>query len=237
MKFSSPFKGSILLAIALTSIWGALAEETFPSFDKDVPVKTQKLFLDDLRFIYSIEGSLPSPLHQTVFGEISGKSYRSYFSSRVKSVGMANDEEIPTAVAFVDSSEGSDSSKMWLTDNYFKFNYPQVARTMIIFHEARHSEVENENWSHVDCPDPFLDENHQEILSILTGFKLNGLPGCDDSALGAYGTTVIMLKNLQTHCANCSEKFKMDAGIYGDDQIKRIIRADAKRQLQDDLRR
>ena len=124
---------------------------------------------------------------------------------------------------------------MWLTNNYIKFSHPQIARLMIVFHESRHTESQNENWQHARCPQPFLDASGQDMKSIWTGASLAGEPACDTTPYGSYGSSLIMLKNVSKYCVNCSEKVKMDAGIYADNQFTRITDSEARSKIQQDL--
>jgi hypothetical protein len=128
-----------------------------------------------------------------------------------------------------------DSSKIWLTHNYTDFDHPQVAKMMVVFHEARHTEDDNGNWAHATCPTPFKDDQGRDMKSIWTGSTLAGEPACDDVSIGSYGSSTIMLKNIQKFCTNCTDKVKMDAGIYSDDQFKRITGARAKDEMKKDL--
>lgn len=68
---------------------------------------------------------------------------------------------------------------------------------MVLFHEARHSEKEGNYWPHTKCPNPFLDKDGKPITAIWTGTPLAGLPGCDTAALGAYGSSLVMIKNIE----------------------------------------
>ena len=106
---------------------------------------------------------------------------------------------------------------------------------MVVFHEARHTESSHGNWPHASCPTPFLDAQGKDMKSIWTGAKLAGEPACDKTPLGSYGSSTIMLKNIQKFCSSCTDKVKMDAGLYADDQMGRITDAKAKKQMQDDL--
>jgi hypothetical protein len=106
---------------------------------------------------------------------------------------------------------------------------------MVVFHESRHTEDANDNWPHATCPTPFLDSHGKDMTSIWTGATLAGEPACDVTPLGSYGSSTIMLKNVQKFCSNCTDKVKMDAGIYADDQMGRITGADAKTQMLKDL--
>lgn len=217
-----------IMAMLLTVAFQAQAL----TFEKSVPQATQTQVLSDLNFMSSLTGQNPSNLHQQVFGQMDGTGYGSWFSSRVLRVGYDN-SDAGGAVAYV--SPFFDPSRMVLTRNYTKFSHPQIARMMVVYHEARHTETRNSSWPHATCPTPFLDENGQEIKSIWTGMPLAGEDGCDDSAIGAYGSSVILLENIALHCGNCSEKVKMDAKLYGDDQLKRVTNASAASEIRQDL--
>jgi hypothetical protein len=201
-------------------------------FDSDVPPDIQAQLNGDLGFIQTIKGSGASSLHRQIFGAVDGPTYIRFFTSRAKSVGMSDCGDAH-AVACVIPME--DPSKMWLTQNYIKFNHPQIARLMVVYHESRHTEVNHGNWPHADCPDPFLDSDGKEIKSIWTGASLAGEPACDTTAFGSYGSSLIMLKNVQKFCSDCTGKVTMDAGLYADDQFKRITGQQAHRQIQNDL--
>jgi hypothetical protein len=202
------------------------------NFDANVPTNIQKQIKQDLQFISSIQGSNQSDLHKEIFGEVSGNAYEHFFNSRVTDIGM-NSCGSPNAVACVIPYYGS--SKMWLSKNYIKFSHPQIARLMIVFHESRHTEDQNDNWPHANCPSPFLDSSGKPINSIWTGAELAGEAACDETPYGSYGSSLILLKNISKYCTNCTEKVKMDSQIYGDDQFKRIIDEKAKKQIQTDL--
>ncbi len=204
------------------------------TFDSNVPKPIQEQVRGDLAFIGGIQGGAGSKLHQQIFGGVDGPGYTRFFESRVRGIGM-NSCGGGNAVACVIPFLGS--SRMWLTQNYVKFSHPQVARMMVVFHESRHTEVRNGNWSHAYCPDPFRDASGKDMTSIWTGARLAGEPACDSTPFGSYGSSMIMLKNIQKSCANCTDKVKMDAGIYADDQFNRVTDSGARRQIQDDLYR
>ena len=88
---------------------------------------------------------------------------------------------------------------------------------------------------HDTCPRPFLDANGKDMTSIWTGAKLEGQPACDSTYQGSYGSSTIMLKNVAKFCTNCSDKVKMDADIYANDQLGRIDRPNVKKAMQDDF--
>lgn len=202
------------------------------AFSDAVPAPVKRQMLDDLRFVGSIRGTGGSRLHQKIFGAVNGSDYADYFKARVKTVAFGRCP--PNAVACVYTFPTT-SSIMRVTENYVKFKHPQIARLMIVFHEARHTEPENNHWRHVRCPDPFLDETGREILSIWTKLPLAGEKGCDDTPLGSYSSTVVMLKNISKHCANCTDKVRMDAGFYADDQFKRVIDPAAREEIRRDI--
>lgn len=204
-----------------------------PAFDANVPANIKQQMLQDLGFVATITGKKTSPLHTKIYGAVSGADYDRFFATRVKSVGMNNCGSA-TAVACV--IPYSDPSKMWLTQNYIKFSHPQIARLMIVFHESRHTEERNSFWHHADCPDPFTDAQGHDVVSIWTGASLVGADGaCDITPFGSYGSSAIMLKNIQRYCANCTEKVQMDAGLYADDQLNRIVDAKAKADMRADV--
>lgn len=198
------------------------------SFDSDVPQDIQTQMVQDLGFINQLTGSGQTPFHKQIFSEVSGSAYKTFFETRITSVGV-DDCGGGAAVACVQPF--FDPNKMWLTDNFIKFSHPQVARMMVVYHEARHSETKNGNWMHATCPRPFLDENGKDKVSIWTGAKLEGQPACDSNYQGSYGSSTIMLKNISKFCSNCTDKVKMDADIYAMDQLGRINRPDVKKAM------
>ena len=202
--------------------------------DPQVPTAVARQLKDDLAFIGTIQGDTASGLHMQIFGKVDGPTYLNFFNSRVTSVGM-NGCGDPSAVACVMTGFLADTSRMWLTKNYAQFSHPQVARMMVVFHESRHTENDNDNWPHANCPDPFQDASGNEIKSIWTGASLAGKAACDSTPFGSYGSSMIMLKNIQKFCTNCTDKVKMDAGIYADDQFKRVVDSDAINQIKQDL--
>jgi hypothetical protein len=221
------------LAMTLLALVAALPAAALAyTFDSDVPADIQSQMQADLGFVASIQGSGASSLHQQIFGQVDGPTYKNFFESRVAAVGL-NDCGNGGAVACVIPM--IDSSKIWLTQNYIKFSHPQIARLMVVFHESRHTEDANANWPHATCPTPFLDKNGQDMKSIWTGLGLAGEPACDVTPFGSYGSSMIMLKNVQKFCSNCTDKVKMDAGIYADDQFGRVIDAKAIAQINSDL--
>ncbi|OGR58143.1 MAG: hypothetical protein A2X36_16320 [Elusimicrobia bacterium GWA2_69_24] len=204
------------------------------TFDSDVPADIQSQMRDDLAFIGGLQGQGASKLHAQIFGAVDGAAYTRFFESRVKGIGMddcGNGNAVACVIPFFNPW------KMWLTQNYIRFSHPQVSRMMVVFHEARHTEVSHGNYPHASCPEPFRDENGNDMTSIWTGASLAGEPACDKTPFGSYGSSMIMLKNIQKFCSSCTDKVKMDAGLYADDQFGRVTDAKARKQIIDDLYR
>ena len=222
-------KLSTLACAALIISTSAIAYQ----FDSDVPQEIKTQITTDMDFIRSIQSDTAStPLHKGIYGFVDGPTYVNFFESRVSDVGL---DDCGDAKAVACVIPWMSDTKIWLTPNYTKFSHPQIAKMMVVFHEARHTESSNGNWGHATCPTPFVDSSGKEIKSIWTGSSLAGAAACDSTPQGSYGSTTIMLKNIQKFCKNCTDKVKMDAGIYSDDQFKRIIGASAKAAMQKDL--
>lgn len=202
------------------------------SFDKDVPKTIQDQMVADLAFMAQVTGNGATPFHKQIYGNVDGPAYKTFFETRIFSVGL---DSCGGGAAVACVQPFFDPNKMWLTENFIKFSHPQVARSMVVYHEARHSETKNGNWMHDTCPRPFLDANGKDMASIWTGAKLEGQPACDSTQLGSYGSSTIMLKNIGRFCANCTDKVKMDADIYAMDQINRIDRPEVKAAMLKDF--
>lgn len=215
---------AVLISLCLTIAINADAL----NYDNDVPASIKDQMNADLNFVNQISGSSQTPFHKEIFENVLGASYKKYFESRITSVGL---DACGGGAAVACVQPFSDPHKMWLTNNFIKFSHPQVARLMVVYHEARHSESNNRNWMHDNCPRPFLDQNGKDMTSIWTGAKLEGQAACDSTRLGSYGSSTIMLKNISKFCSNCNDKVKMDAAIYAADQLNRISRADVKKAM------
>lgn len=212
----------VLVSVAATSSFAAL------KFDADVPANIQTQMVEDLVFMNQITGAGQTPFHKEIFTTLDGKSYQTFFESRIFSVGV---DACGGGAAVACVQPFFDPNKMWLTKNFINFSHPQIARLMVVYHEARHSETKNGNWMHANCPRPFLDENGKDMVSIWTGAKLAGEAACDSKYQGSYGSSTIMLKNISKFCSNCNDKVKMDADIYSTDQLGRISKPAVKQQM------
>lgn len=202
------------------------------TFDADVPAEIQSQMRADLAFVKGLSGGKATALHAKIFGAVSGADYVKFFETRVSAIGMSScggGNAVACVIPF------RDPSKMWLTSNFVRFSHPQVSRMMVVFHEARHTETKNWNWSHATCPTPFRDAQGKDMKSIWTGATLAGEPACDETPLGSYGSSTIMLKNIAKHCSNCTDKVRMDAELYAEDQLGRIIDEDARKEMKDDF--
>jgi hypothetical protein len=220
------------LAIAAIVLSGISASAL--SYDSDVPQSIQTQMVSDLKFISSVVGNGQTPLHAEIYKAVSGKAYQNFFETRISSVGL-DDCGGGGAVACVQPSW--DPHKIWLSPNFTNHDTPQMDRIDIIFHEARHSESQHGFWNHDDCPIPFLDENGQDIRGSQSGIKLEGLPACDSTPYGSYGSSTIMMKNIVKYCANCSEKVKMDAQMLVDEMMLRMYVPAVKKQMNDDFQK
>ena len=221
-----------LKAFAVTAIVMAISSLSFAlNFENSVKPEIKNQMIADLTFIGGVQGNGASKLHSSIYGQVNGGAYSHFFESRIRTVGMS-DCGSKFAVACVNPMN---PSRMMLTANFVNFSHPQIARMMVVFHEARHSESQNGNWMHATCPTPFKDPKGNDMKSIWTGAMLEGQPACDITPLGSYGSSTIMLKNIQAFCANCTDKVRMDAGLYADDQFKRIIDEDARQAMIADI--
>jgi hypothetical protein len=227
------FSISALFAFVAVLATGISSSAFAYTFDRDVPQAVQTQVRTDMEFIRGIQGNTASGLHGQIWGtRVDGPTYVKWFEDRVKAVGMnscGDAKAVACVIPFMSNT------KIWFTQNYVKFSHPQVAKMMIVFHEARHTEKNHGNWGHATCPTPFVDSNGTEVKSIWTGATLAGEPACDVTPFGSYGSSMIMLKNIQKFCTNCTDKVRMDAGLYADDQFKRLIDANAIAQVKKDL--
>jgi hypothetical protein len=200
-------------------------------FSPDLPAVTASQIEGDLKFISSVQGSKVSPLHDKVFGKMQGSNYATWFMNRIALIDYTTGDD--GTVAFVIPQ--IDSTRLFLTGNYVTANAPQIARLMVIFHEARHTESIGNYWPHATCPSPFTNAMGADVKSIWTNLPLSGESACDTQVLGAYGVSIILLQNIANNCESCSEKVKLDANLYAQDQLLRITDKEAQTSLRVDL--
>ncbi|HAZ07231.1 MAG TPA: hypothetical protein DCZ01_01635 [Elusimicrobia bacterium] len=232
-KLGADIRGIKVLAQADRASRPESAALTLP-FTPSVPFKIRTQMSGDMEFVSAIRAEEASGLHRNIFGSVDGRDYLRFFSDRIESIDMGSCGDSIGAVACV---YGWNSSKMWLAKGYALLNIPQISRIGIVFHEARHTEDAHDNWPHALCPTPFKDESGNDVRGIFSGVLLAGKEGCDTTPFGAYGTGLVMLKNISKYCVNCTDKVRMDAGLYADDLLRRIIDPAAVKTIQDDLYR
>ena len=229
----------LTVLVLLLSVSVSQAEETQLEFnfndsglkyDANVAPAVKQQMEDDIVFINSITGAKTTPLYNQIFGKMDGATLTNWLLSRVKAVGY--EERNDGAVAYVMLLM---PWKMWLTQNFVQFSHPAIARLMIVYHEARHTEIKSGGNPHATCPTPFQNEKGEDMKSIWTGRLLQGEPACDSTPFGSYGSSTILLKNVAMNCDSCSEKVKMDAEIYATDQMGRITNPKAKEQMNKDF--
>jgi hypothetical protein len=205
-------------------------------FASDVSAELRGQLEADLAFVATIRGQQASPLHRSIFGDVDGQAYDRFFRSRVTFVGRHDCGSANAVACVIPPIFGlGTTSKIWLTENYVRFSHPQIARLMILFHEARHTEHLHGFWRHAYCPNPFVDADGNPMVSVWTGAPLAGEPACDETPRGSYGSSLIMLKNIAKFCTNCGDKVRVDAGIYADDQLGRITSREALAAIRADL--
>ncbi len=197
----------------------------------EVPERTRIQLESDLERFFSMKSSNPSPLYRQIFGAMNPPTSRRWFFSRVHDVGQnlcTNDNAVACVLSAWDNF-------IFLSPNYTRFNHPSVARIMVLFHEARHTEWMNGFWPHAKCPTKFKDENGHPVKSIWTGATLAGEPACDLEEFGSYGSATILLLNIAYRCENCSAEDRREAEIYGLDQLRRITWKPAADRIRADL--
>lgn len=216
---ASAFAALLVLSVSLTSLSAKAAIE----FDDKVPAGVKKQITQDLAVARALSGGASSHLFQAIFGAntLDGAALLQFFTDRITSIGL-NACGGGTGVAACVIPQ-LDPHKMNLTNFYLQSSIPQIYRLSVVFHESRHSEDQNDNWMHINCPIPFIGADGKDVLGIISGTKMEGKPACDNTAMGAYGLQAVLLKNVQHACTVCGDKVKMDAQLFGDDTIKRIV--------------
>lgn len=211
--------------VLLLSTSPVFAQTPNIQFDSDVSAALKQQVLGDIAWMSSVHGLRSTPLHQQIFGSLNGSNYAQWLASRVFYFGVDGCGG-GSAVACVKSKY---ANKVFVTNQYIRGNYPQVARLMTLYHEARHTEKQNGMWAHTKCPSNF------PYRSIWTGARLAGNRSCDPSELGSYASASIMMDNLYKFCENCTGKAKEDARLYADDQMKRVVGAVPMQRIRDDF--
>ena len=223
MKRSSIVLASISLILLAVTGSSALAQSI--QFDSSVSPELKSQVQDDFSFLESIVSEKASPLHQEIFGPVDGPTYRKWFEKRVFIFAVS----VCGGAGSVACQDNQFPNQVFVTDHYINDGYPEVARLMTVFHEARHNEIENNHWPHKTCPGNFSER------SIWTGASLRYKAACDNTEYGSYASAAVMLHNISKFCTNCSSKIKADAQLYSDDQIKRVTVSDPRARLDQDF--
>lgn len=222
IRISKPLFSLCLLLLQI-SAHDARAQSI--EFDQTVSPELKSQVQNDFAFLESITSDKTSPLHQEIFGPVDGPTYRKWFEKRVF-VFAVSECGGASSVACQDNQY---PNEVFVTDHYVNDGYPQVARLMTVFHEARHNEIENNHWPHKTCPGSFTEH------SIWTGASLRYKSACDNTEYGSYASAAVMLHNISKFCTNCSSKTKADAQLYSDDQIKRVTASTPRATLDEDF--
>lgn len=181
----------------------------------------------DLDVLSKVQGNSASLAYRQIFSSesLNGGELLEFFKSRIKSAAQDECGGSPGLVACIQPDLSTD--RMWITSQYTTLSLPQVYRISVLLHESRHTEEGDFFWMHAKCP------ASSTLKGIFSGTPLAGKPACDKTVMGSYGLQAALLNSL-AKCTNCSEKFKADAKLYGDDTSLRIISAEERDKLQTD---
>lgn len=198
----------------------------FQEAQKGLSADLSRQLITDFQELLTMRGTKASPLNLKIFDgrSVNGANYFSFVSSRISSFDQSACGGPPVAAC------NYFSPTMSIAPGYS--DCPQIERISFVIHESRHSEEKNNYWTHVGCPALGLDG--QPIIGYDSHMDLADLPACDDTAYGAYGVQYIFLKNIANHCETCSDKIKMDAKIYSDSFIHRIVDPASAQELNAD---
>jgi len=214
-----------------TSVFAMGKKTGLPDFSSSVPISIQNQVVQDLKFIYAYpEYPGAGPLHQELFGTISGKNYEKFFSDHINTIDSGDCAGGKGVMACALGVFGI-FKRMWLTSSYGVGSQPQVYRISILFHEARHTESVNNNWSHISCVELQKDVRNR----VYGSHNLYGQEACDDVSRGSYGLQVVLMSNLAANCKDCSSKFKMDALWNAGHYLERVIDSHARQELYDEM--
>lgn len=210
-----------LLVIGVMLTQALMASDTF-SFDDSIDFFTRRQIENDLVELSKLKGRETSNLYAYVFKaeKLNGLDLFNFFKARIKNFNTNDCGGGISLTACV--RPDIDNETMWITQNFIKYDMPQIFRMSIFIHEARHTEKDSNYWFHEACPIPYLDANKKDIVGIMSGAKMEGQLSCDSTAVGAYGIQALFLKAVEKSCSNCNDKTKMDAALFGNDTINRI---------------
>jgi hypothetical protein len=225
----------ICFLIFVSTFWAhataEISREIKLPFSWLVPSAIRKQTQQDFAVMATFAGDTASTLHQEIFGQLTGDAYVRFFLKRVNRIGYGDCGD-PHIVACMN---GQYENRMMLTPTYASSAIPLMGRLSVLMHESRHGEPENNNWPHMRCPSPFLDKNGNDVKSTWTGAPIASEFACDFESHGSYGISAIFLRNVEKNCKNCSEKLKLDAGLYAQENLTRVIRASENELIENDL--
>ena len=196
--------------------------------------KVQAQVKEDLAFLGSIKSNHSSPFHVQFLGQVNGEDYLRWVNQRIYNyqyhAAKGGDQ---TTFAYY---KPGGAYMLYVTENYFKYSLPQIFRLSLIIHEARHAENIDGAWPHATCPIPFVDSNKNDVIGYFTHAKMEGTSACDDQIGGSYSLAAIFLLNIAQNANNVTEKVKLDAKIFGEDTLKRVIPVQSQIKIKKDLK-
>lgn len=186
-------------------------------FEGSFPPRLRREILSDFGFLDSIQGNRATPLHQKIFGEgpLDGRRYTQFLRKYIRTFTFSSAES-PYQV----TTDGDRNVFVFSSYLHFARHVSQFSRAVNFLHEAYHN---SGKFHHTKCPTPFRDERGHDIVTTVGGIPLAGLYACDNSFEGSYAIEIIMAKNIERYCDNCSENLRREAGAYADDLMKRIV--------------
>lgn len=184
----------------------------------------------DLDFVFGMKGAHVSPLFKRFYGSMGEDSFRRYLAPVKYFIYATCSSEVVVACA----DPQDNSNRIHINPSFDLLKLPQLVRISFWFHEIRHLNSRNDYWLETACPKPFRDKDGDDVMSIFSGNRLEGLGACSDSWEGAYAYQEVLLRNIAEHCDNCDAKLKIDAEFYADYFLQRITNPAAAKILRDD---
>lgn len=231
---------SLLLALLLLGMnpktafgFGGAAPREEISIRESVPAPVITSLQNTFALIRDLRGTASSRLHDGIFGAIDGQNYLRFVSERIEEIAYEPIPHSNTQVAFV---RGAEPTVLYITSNTDASRVPLIYFLDVLVHEARHAEHGVLSYAHVSCPIPFVDFEGNEVRGIITGNPIAGRRACDTTADGPYGIVATLMKNIEHQCETCTEKVRMDAKLFGDDDARRVIDRSSYNELREDIR-
>ncbi len=198
-------------------------------FSHNMPPALRREILRDFGFLDSIRGSQSTPLHQKIFGDgpLDGRRYTQFLRTYIQSFSFTTSDS-PYQI----QTDGDRNLYIFASYLPFARAVSTFSRAINFMHEAYHNSGSHH---HTKCPTPFLDEKGRDLVTNVGGTPLAGLYACDDNYQGSYAVEIIIAKNIERYCENCSPSLRREAALYADDLMKRIIGTDVRRMMIEDL--